>query len=381
MTDSLHLSNLTHDRLASQIDQFIGLADDLKWMAWDKESYLLDLPRKWELSRVAEIDGVVAGYALCSKKESTLWLHRLVVESRLRGEGIGGILLSDIEAKARESGFTAVGLKTPSDNESARKFYVRNGYRECERNNGYLRMEKLVDAGIVGIHQPNYVPWLGYFYKLARSDVFVFLDDVLAPSRGYINRSKVLVQGNPKWMTVPVHRNTGFINEMTPSGDEWVAKHLNTLQHSYQKAPYYSELIPELSNLIRENADRSISEFNSALIEHVARLLQIDTPTVRASDFAVSSTGDERLVELVHRVGGTTYLSGRGGDNYQAADTFEAAGIRLKYTGFVPDAYPQIRAQEFVPGLSVLDALFNVGPVAVRDLIDNAPSIQDLNDI
>lgn len=368
-----NFSALDKRQLEARLTELRAVDADLGWMSWRDDAYLLDLPGKWELSRLAVNDGRVVGYALCSAKGDTLWLHRIAVGPDNRGGGIGADLLREIERCARERRYAKVGLKTPTLNTPALRFYETNGYKVESRGEEYVHLEKALTPLVVGVHQPNYLPWLGYFYKLSRSDFFVILDDVLAPSRGYFNRSKVMVQGEGRWLTVPVHRKDGFIHRMTPAGDEWVAKQLATLKHNYQRAPFYEEVIPGLTEVIRSHSDRGLAELNEALISHVASLLAITTPFVRSSRFELDTTGDQRLVDLVLAVEGSCYLSGSGGDNYQAPETFANAGLDLLYTGFESVHYPQQNATAFIPGLSAVDALFNIGPSATRQLLDEAP--------
>src|SRR5699024_1375620 len=117
----------------------------------------------------------------------------------------------------------------------------------------------------------------------------------------------------------------------------------------------------------------TLAELNLRLIKYISETLGISAKIVLASDFAVNSSGDQRLVELVSAVGGSTYLSGKGGDTYQLPETFENSGIGLRYSGFSSAEYDQHGVDEFVPGLSALDALFNSGPDATRALLDSAP--------
>lgn len=365
---------LDKDQLKVRLSELRAVDTDLPWMLWHDDAYLMDLPRKWELSRLAESNGVIVGYALCSEKESGVWLHRIVVNADRRQGGVGKALLREIERSAQEGGYKSVSLKTPVNNVGARRFYRSGGYEEKAWEEGeYVEMTKDLKAPVVGVHQPNFLPWLGYFYKMSRSDVFVILDDVLAPSRGYFNRSKVLVQGEGRWLTVPVHRNDGYIHRMTMAGDEWVAKHVATLQHVYRHAPFFQEVMPGLKEIFHSHSRGRLAELNEALIVHVASMLEITTPCVRSSDYALESSGDERLVDLVLSVGGSRYLSGQGGDNYQHPETFEAANVGLLYTGFESQPYSQHNVNEFIPGLSVVDALFNLGPRATRGLLDAAP--------
>lgn len=364
---------LTKEALESRLDEFRSVDADVKWMQWEDDAYRKELPGKWTLSRIAEDGARVVAYALCSSKGDEAWVHRIVVSSECRGTGVGGELLREVEEGAKASGYLSLGLKTPKANSAALNFYEANGFRSLPGEGEYVTMSKSLLPTTVGIHQPNYMPWLGYFYKMARSDVFVLLDDVLAPSRGYFNRSRVLVQGAGRWLTVPVHRGSGYINHMETSGEDWIDKHLKTIKHNYQKAPFFNEVVPEIEAVLRSHPEATLAKLNQSLIVHIAGLLSISTPTVLASDFNVESTGDERLVELVKHAGGGVYLSGRGGDNYQKPETFEAAGIELTYTGFSATPYPQLGTSEFVPGLSTLDALFNIGPEATGKLIYDAP--------
>lgn len=369
-------SRLDKDQLGRRLAEVREVDGDQVWMAWGDDAYLMDLPEKWSLSRVAEIDGAAVGYALCSKKGDTAWLHRLAVKMENRGSGFGAIMLQHVEEVARGSGYAHIGLKTPLENAGARKFYEEAGYREQGRESGYVRMSKALRPAVVGIHQPNYIPWVGYFYKLSRSDFFVILDDAFASKGSYVNRSKVLVKGEGRWLTVPVNRNDGFIHHLTPASEEWVAKHLATLQHNYQHAPYFDELMPGLREVMQAHGGARLSLLNEQLIVHVASLLGISTPFVRSSRYQVDTTGDDRLVDLIRAVGGIDYLSGSGGDKYQAPATYASAGVGLRYTSFTAVPYAQLGSSEFVPGLSVLDALFNVGPIATRAMIDDAQDIK-----
>jgi len=369
----IDLSILDREKLEARLDEVRAADADQGWMSWEDDSYLVDLPQKWAFSKLAEHDGRVAGYALCSEKQDTVWLHRIAVAPDSRSLGVGTRLLGDIEDTARERGYVKVGLKTPTNNTRARQFYVANGYGEEARGTEYATFSKVLSPRTIGVHQPNFLPWLGYFYKLLRSDTFVILDDVLAPSRGYFNRSKVLVQGKGRWLTVPVHRNDGYIHHMTPDGDEWVTKHVGTLQFNYGRTPFYDELMPDLTELIQRYSTASLAELNEALILHVASLLGISTPCVRSSEYDLDSRGDQRLVDLVKAVHGSSYLSGSGGDNYQETETFTSSGLDLVYTGFKSTPYTQQNAAEFTPGLSAIDALFNIGPGATRQLLDDAP--------
>lgn len=231
---------------------------------------------------------------------------------------------------------------------------------------------------LVAIHQPNFFPWLGYFDKLARADVFVLLDDVQFPKKGgtWINRVRLLVDGEPAWVTVPVDRSYHGvrqvremrINEQTP----WRRKLLATIQASYGRASHKDEVMPLLSELIGNPTDE-LAEYNRASIAALADALGLTTEMVHSSSLGVTGRATERLIELVKAVGGRSYLSGGGARGYQEDERFAEAGIELVQRSFEPPTYPQL-ASAPVPGLSVIDALLNCGFEGARRLLETGAS-------
>jgi WbqC-like protein family len=226
---------------------------------------------------------------------------------------------------------------------------------------------------LVAIHQPNLFPWLGYFDKLARADVFVLLDDVQFPKKGgtWINRVRILIDGEPAWMTVPVVRSYHGVREIREMRiDEqapWRRKLLKTIQVSYGRAPHKDEVIPLLSELIGNPTDE-LAEYNRLAIAELADRLGLTTQLVLSSSLDVSGQATDRLIRLVKAVGGDAYLSGGGAAGYQEDEKFSEASIELVYQRFEPPTYPQ-RADAPVPGLSVIDALMGCGFGGVRELL------------
>jgi WbqC-like protein family len=229
---------------------------------------------------------------------------------------------------------------------------------------------------LVAIHQPNFFPWLGYFDKLARADVFVLLDDVQFPKKGgtWINRVQLLIDKEPAWVTVPVARSYHGvrqireirIDEQTP----WRRKLLKTIQASYGRAPHEDDVMPLLSNLIGTHTDQ-LAEYNRVSIAALADALGLTTEFVLSSSLDTTGRATERLIQLVQAVGGTSYLSGGGAAGYQEDERFSEAGIELVPQRFEPPTYPQL-AKARVPGLSVIDALLSCGFEGTRHLIDSA---------
>lgn len=213
----------------------------------------------------------------------------------------------------------------------------------------------------VAIHQPNFFPWLGYFHKLKNSDIFVFLDDVEFSKGSYINRSQVRVGGQAKWLTMPVkYRSTAEIRHTEIGSTDWRDKHLQILTQNYKGASFFDQVMPFVEWLYRDSEHRYVAPLNIDVITAIAKELAIDTQLVVASDIPTEGRADKKLCGLIKEVGGTRYLSGRGGRNYQSPETFEQAEIELIYTSFKVLPYAQNGA-EFLAGLSILDALFNLG--------------------
>lgn len=222
---------------------------------------------------------------------------------------------------------------------------------------------------IVAIHQPNYLPWCGYFAKLAAADVFVVLDDVpLSNGRSFVSRTAVLGSHGRQWLSAPLSRaGTPAIAEARFAGLHWASRHLRTLHAMYGHAAYAKVLLDPLRALYSAPAER-IADFNLSAIAQIGSLLGLKTPVVRASELGVPGNGSRHLLALVQAVGGTTYLSGPSGRKYLAPSVFREAGVNIRYGEYVPPPYPQGRA-EFVPALSIVDALFHIGPAATRDLL------------
>lgn len=221
----------------------------------------------------------------------------------------------------------------------------------------------------VAAHQPNYIPWLGYFAKLASADVFIFLDDVQLPQgRSYVHRSRIHAHPDGVWLSAPVRREERqLIKDVRFADADWRRKHQATLFHTYRKAPFFAAVMALVEAIYGFDTE-SLAQFNINAVTAIAGYLGLACRFELSSAFAVSATSDDRLIELVQAVGGDTYISGAGGQNYQHPEKFAAAGVGLCVREYKPRSYPQHQGDGFVSGLSILDALFNLGPGAVQQL-------------
>jgi hypothetical protein len=218
----------------------------------------------------------------------------------------------------------------------------------------------------VGIHQPNYAPWAGYFAKVAATDVFVFLDDVQMPTgRSYVYRTSVPSGDGTAWLSVPTSAPSGSsIDAVRFADPEWGTKHVDRLRSIYRRAPHF-DTVSELIVPIYEAPGDVLGAFNMRLIRAVAEFLGLSRRWERSSTLAPEGTADDRLISITQLVGGDTYVSGAGGQNYQSSEKFRAAGLTLEVHQYRPVPYRQFD-DAFTPGLTILDALFHVGRDARR---------------
>ena len=220
----------------------------------------------------------------------------------------------------------------------------------------------------IAIHQPNYVPWCGYFAKLRAADVFVFLDDAEMSSQSYIYRSQIRGPQAPQWLSMPNNRHLHMqIRDVRLNGAGGAVSHLGKLQGIYRKAPFYREVTALIEPIYREPGEW-LAGFNQRLVIAIAGYLGIACRFESSSLLAPTGTADDRLIDLVTKLGGATYVSGKGGANYQDPAKFAAAGIGLEVREYRPVPYVQTQG-DFMPGLSILDALYNVGPEAAQLLV------------
>lgn len=231
---------------------------------------------------------------------------------------------------------------------------------------------------IVAIHQPNFFPWLGYFNKISRADVFIILDNVQFPKTGgtWINRVQMMINGAPAWVTVPIRRayhGTRLICDMEINNDiPWQGKFLKTIKSSYGRALHFNAVYPVLENLIGQHTD-SLADFNIAVIKGLMEKLGFSvSKLLLGSSLAVDGSATQLLVNMTRMAGGATYLAGGGAGSYQDDGMFSRQGIELVYQNFRHPCYPQFNAQNFIPGLSVIDALMNCGFDETSRLIANA---------
>lgn len=220
----------------------------------------------------------------------------------------------------------------------------------------------------VAIHQPHYFPWIGYFDKMAKADAFVLMDTVQDVPRSYMNRNRVIdSSGNVKLITISgdtKHSREKEYREIQAIDiPEWTQKHWNMLQNYYRKATGAKEIFPLIEDFLSREYP-SVCQWTCASIDFVRQILDIRTPLIYQSDvdYDKSKRRSELILALCTGVGADVYFSGRGASvDYLDRENFAKDGVRIVFQDFVHPVYPQVNTQEFIPGISILDMLFNCG--------------------
>lgn len=218
---------------------------------------------------------------------------------------------------------------------------------------------------IVSINQPAYLPWLGYFHRIAVSDVHVVLDHVQFEKNSFTNRNKVRTADGWCWLTIPVRTAGKFgdlpINRIEIDNEKpWGRKHWSTLRLNYARAPYFQDHARFFDDIYQ----RSWTKLSDLVIEVTRYLLDtfgIQTKLIFSSQLAIAGKKEELLLNLCRELGATEYLSGPLGRNYLRQEVFHSHAISVRYDDYQHPTYPQAYSG-FEPFMAAIDLLFNVGP-------------------
>jgi len=217
----------------------------------------------------------------------------------------------------------------------------------------------------VAIHQPNYLPWCGYFYKMGQVDLFVILDDCFFTKSGVTHRVRIRTPQGISWLTVPVgKREVPIVNLSPDPSQDWARRQWNIIKNSYSRAAFWSDVALWLKPLLIAKW-QTLVDLNLQAIREIAGLLGIDTAMLRTSALPEGlkrtlGSGTERNLKICQYLGAKTYVSGQGASDYNDEAAFASAGIGLEYVTFEHPIYPQT-GEGFIPGLSIVDLLFNCG--------------------
>lgn len=211
---------------------------------------------------------------------------------------------------------------------------------------------------IITIHQPNFMPWLGFFDKMSKADTFILLDNVQYEKNATINRNKIKTPQGEKWLTIPVkvHLPQDINTVLTDETRSWRSDHLKTLFANYKRAKNFDSVFCLIEKEYLKN-NANLAQFNLDLIELFAKFLKIEAKIILSSDLNVEGRKNELLINLIKKAGGTDYLSGLGAKDYMDLELFNRNDIKINWQNFKHPKYQQLWG-EFIPNLSVLDFIF-----------------------
>ena len=212
------------------------------------------------------------------------------------------------------------------------------------------------------IHQPTFFPYPGFFHKLTLGDVFVVMDDVQYDKR-FTNRNKIIATNGWTWITVPIKKEHKFSQNLDVEINnemDWRDLIWKKIFHSYKSSKYFELYKNELEEVFNKEWTH-LFDLNFETLKKVISWLGIKIEIVRESELKPNGTSTDRLIDVCKKIDADTYISGIGGKNYMDESLFEKNNLKFIYQDYSYTEYPQHMAKEFVPNLSILDMLFNVG--------------------
>lgn len=226
---------------------------------------------------------------------------------------------------------------------------------------------------ILAGHQPNYLPYIGFFHKAANCDVFALWDSVQFVKRGtfgWINRNKIKTHKGWMWLTVPVltkGKYTQLIMDTHINNDiSWQKKHWKSIYLNYNKAPYFSKYSDFFKQIYQKKWDR-LADLNETIIKYIIDIFEIKVKIIRCSNFLLNSDGTALIIDVCKETGADTFLSGTHGKDYLDEAEFKKNNIKLIYQNFEHPCYNQLHGP-FIENLSIIDLLFNEGPGSINCL-------------
>ena len=232
---------------------------------------------------------------------------------------------------------------------------------------------------IATIHQPDFMPWLGFFNKINKADTWVILDHVTNNPRDaafWGRRVKILVNSQEHWLSLPLEKEKDSKNIGIPINDmKYNFKNqkafitaTKTIEYSYKKAPFFKEIFP-IAEKFMVSDEQYLVKRNLQFIFDVMNILNIKTKIVYSSSLNCSEKSTKLLIEILKKINADSYLCGGGAKNYQDDELIQKNGIEIIHNNFIYPSYHQYNSKTFVPGLSILDVLMSIGIDETRNLI------------
>jgi len=216
---------------------------------------------------------------------------------------------------------------------------------------------------IVSVHQPQYLPWIGYFDKIKKSDIFVFLDNVQYKKREFQNRNKIRTKNGWIWLTVPVITKGKFLQNISEveidNTKDWQIEHYRSIELNYTKTEFFHKYKSFIEEIYKKKWSKLL-DINICIIKKILEIFNIKTEIHYETEFNITTTSTQRIIDICKKLNADTYMSGIGGKNYLDEDLFIKNNIKLIYQNFKHPVYKQ-NFDGFQINMSIIDFLFNCG--------------------
>ncbi len=323
-----------------------------------------------QIERLVRADGW-KGWVRAERDEGVLIVREARVESVVSPAGD----LSDADRQSYGTVIEAGAEPLIATGDGALRLLAFEGDAPQARERFPFRAGRPGRAPRVAMMQPTFLPYLGYFSLIADAELFVFLDDFQFCRRSWHQRNQLFLPGGKSgWVTLPVEHpkkeHRPGLHEMRPVLDAgFRRKFLETLRHAYRSTSYFEQVFPWVEAWAQRDWE-DLASMNIALIRELAGSLGLETRFVRASEFDVGGERSARIAALLRAAGASSYLAAAGSAEYMLDDgVFPLPEIPVFFQRFEPTPYAQAQSATFVPFLSALDALMQVGPQAARGLL------------
>ena len=223
------------------------------------------------------------------------------------------------------------------------------------------------------IHQPNFLPYVGFFHKLSLADTFVMMDNTQYDKK-FTNRNKIKIPDGWSWLTVPINKEHKFLpNKLVEinNKENWKEMHWKKITRSYTNSKFFKKNYKSFFEEVYKKEWKFLFELNSELLRQIIDWLGLKIQIIKESELNINGNSTERLVNVCKELGAETYVSGVGGKEYMNEKLFQKNNIKIEYQKFQCPTYTQIFGGDFIPNLSIIDLLFNNGSKSLPILTDD----------
>jgi len=223
----------------------------------------------------------------------------------------------------------------------------------------------------IAVQKPEFLPGIDYFDRINCADTHVLLDTIRLNKRDVVSRARILAYDSPEWILVPLERSGRSGQKVRDTkidnSQNWSKNLLRQLHHFYKSAPFFDDIFPVVSEIIRQ-PHKNIAGLDAALIDRICSMLQISGVSVQASSLKISGTGDDHLIQIVRAVGGDTLLLPRYAKKFIDKELFAEKGIKVEFRSIKISPYNQYRAK-FHPDLSIFDVMCYCSRIQIHSFI------------